>query len=224
MTHNTTTAFRVCCPKCGSTNVGLETEKTHYFGAGPDGSQLHCFTCGKIVYGKEKIEAVAARQYAAWTQSERERRAAAEAEEAASRAAEAERQAARAQREAKRRADAARAASVRAADRAALAPRPTLEHVAMSCTLGSCPVIIWVTPDKKLEIRNTTKRIFCCPGHETEWKSLTKSDQHTCAWRACEEAARKNSLYCSRDCSNKNARWRLRLRKAATHPRNHQGV
>ena len=36
-----------------------------------------------------------------------------------------------------------------------------------------------------------------------------------CAWRECENETRPKSKYCSRDCSNKNARWRYKSRKAA---------
>ena len=42
-----------------------------------------------------------------------------------------------------------------------------------------------------------------------------KSEAVPCAWDSCENAARKNSKYCSRNCSNKNARARYKLRKAA---------
>ena len=35
-----------------------------------------------------------------------------------------------------------------------------------------------------------------------------------CAWMECSNLARENSKYCSRSCSNKNARHRERLRKA----------
>ena len=34
----------------------------------------------------------------------------------------------------------------------------------------------------------------------------------TCAWPSCDNARRKNSKYCSRACSNKNARYRHKLR------------
>ena len=33
-----------------------------------------------------------------------------------------------------------------------------------------------------------------------------------CAWPGCGKAARKNSKYCSRACSNKNARHRHKMR------------
>ena len=37
----------------------------------------------------------------------------------------------------------------------------------------------------------------------------------TCAWHECEGAPRENSKYCSRTCSNKNARHRWTLRRAS---------
>ena len=39
-----------------------------------------------------------------------------------------------------------------------------------------------------------------------------------CAWEECEKASRSNSKYCSRECSNKNARARHRLRKTSPKP------
>jgi len=34
-----------------------------------------------------------------------------------------------------------------------------------------------------------------------------------CSWKECHRTARANSMYCSRECSNKNARWRHKQRK-----------
>lgn len=36
-----------------------------------------------------------------------------------------------------------------------------------------------------------------------------------CAWRGCSKSSRDTSKYCSRACSNKNARWRHAQRKKA---------
>lgn len=36
---------------------------------------------------------------------------------------------------------------------------------------------------------------------------------HLCVWPPCEKPRRKKSKYCSRECSNKNARWRHKQRK-----------
>lgn len=43
----------------------------------------------------------------------------------------------------------------------------------------------------------------------------TSGDGDICGWHPCSNAPRPNSKYCSRDCSNKNARWRYKQRKAA---------
>ncbi|MCP4867301.1 MAG: hypothetical protein GY898_01105 [Proteobacteria bacterium] len=37
----------------------------------------------------------------------------------------------------------------------------------------------------------------------------------TCAWDTCENEPRSNSKYCSRNCSNRNARARHAVRKAS---------
>jgi hypothetical protein len=39
-------------------------------------------------------------------------------------------------------------------------------------------------------------------------------DEGTCAWHDCMAEARETSIYCSRDCSNKNARARYQARKS----------
>lgn len=39
-------------------------------------------------------------------------------------------------------------------------------------------------------------------------------DPTICAWKDCVKTARPNSKYCSRNCSNKNARWRHRQRSS----------
>ena len=39
-----------------------------------------------------------------------------------------------------------------------------------------------------------------------------------CAWMECTKARRLKSKYCSRHCSNKNSRFRFKLRKASDNP------
>lgn len=41
---------------------------------------------------------------------------------------------------------------------------------------------------------------------------VIQKDPSMCAWKDCGKLARPNSKYCSRNCSNKNARWRHRQR------------
>lgn len=43
-------------------------------------------------------------------------------------------------------------------------------------------------------------------------------DDTTCAWHECDKPSRPRSIYCSRACSNKNARWRHKLRKQGKDP------
>jgi hypothetical protein len=43
-------------------------------------------------------------------------------------------------------------------------------------------------------------------------KAFSPPDRPVCAWKGCEKPARPNSKYCSRRCSNRNARSRHRAR------------
>lgn len=47
-------------------------------------------------------------------------------------------------------------------------------------------------------------------------KALEEYVWGRCSWKDCEEPARRTSIYCSRSCSNKNARWRHRQRQEET--------
>jgi hypothetical protein len=40
-----------------------------------------------------------------------------------------------------------------------------------------------------------------------------RKDPNLCVWPPCEKTRRKKSKYCSRECSNKNARWRHKMRR-----------
>ena len=46
---------------------------------------------------------------------------------------------------------------------------------------------------------------------EVRYDAVIKQD--LCAWRSCESPSRERSKYCSRTCSNKNARERYRKKK-----------
>lgn len=53
--------------------------------------------------------------------------------------------------------------------------------------------------------------------HDDDDEPGDEIDEHddgvTCGWHPCKNPRRPNSKYCSRDCSNKNARWRYKQRK-----------
>lgn len=216
-------SFRMHCPKCLSFNCEIETDKTHYFGGSRDHTQLHCRNCGKIVYGKPAIEAAARIQYVAWEAKEGEREAANRAERdrlLKLKLSLAQERAPQQREAAKQLGERQQTARERVAQRPHMIPAgPPKDQghgeIPMSCSLGFCSTVIWVSPKRKAQIRATTKRVFCCPQHEVEWNTLTRGEGHTCSWKSCEEPAKKKSLYCSRDCSNKNARWRHAVRKEA---------
>lgn len=48
---------------------------------------------------------------------------------------------------------------------------------------------------------------------QREQERLSASNRDECAWKDCDEPSRRNSIYCSRACSNKNARWRHKQRQ-----------
>lgn len=72
------------------------------------------------------------------------------------------------------------------------------------------------TPGRNLTLRggddDWRKRLPTEPGPlEDDW--ILPNGQIKCTWGPCASASRPNSKYCSRTCSNKNARFRHNLRK-----------
>jgi hypothetical protein len=51
------------------------------------------------------------------------------------------------------------------------------------------------------------------PMVQKEALTVPAAELDQCAWHECESERRKNSKYCSRECSNKNARARYRRKK-----------
>jgi hypothetical protein len=66
-----------------------------------------------------------------------------------------------------------------------------------------------------------TVTVASAPGPEEGWtesaneEKSAASDASSCEWHICNNPPRPNSKYCSRDCSNKNARLRYKKRKNA---------
>ena len=55
------------CPKCKSTNVNIEKPRSSGWGTQTGEDQaLHCYTCGNMIYGLEKIKTFFDAQKAAW--------------------------------------------------------------------------------------------------------------------------------------------------------------
>ncbi len=70
---------------------------------------------------------------------------------------------------------------------------------------GPVERVVEVKPVKKPRVRPPVVR--------KETVAQPAEDFVACAWNECEQARRKNSKYCSRECSNKNARARYRKKK-----------
>lgn len=62
---------------------------------------------------------------------------------------------------------------------------------------------------KKKEAEN---RAWALQAAQRREESAAEPAGDTCAWKDCDAKARPNSIYCSRGCSNKNARWRYKMR------------
>lgn len=155
--------FKPQCAKCGSFNIDLEEDPRAFSGGGRHQVQLHCYTCGMVIYGEDKIQAEIDRQYAEFEELRRSRPggAAPEPEPAPPTAAPTPAS------------PAAQASEANAAEAAAPSANAADNIVVTDQTAGLRP----------------------------------------CAWRECAKMARPNSKYCSRNCSNKNARARHAKRR-----------
>ena len=64
------------------------------------------------------------------------------------------------------------------------------------------------------ELELAAKKVVESPPDKTPITITVASPFVMCDWRECQNPARKTSKYCSRACSNKNARWRYKKRHA----------
>ncbi len=203
--------FKMSCPKCGSKNVDLEEDQRAYLGGGRHQVQLHCYTCGHIIYGEQRIQAECDRQYVAWQSEQRPSPAGASAGEA----------------------------SQAPAPAPAPAPDPTASPAAQSPTSPPAPGAQEAAEadgasSKKAKARKPRPPEPVPPEGEEEGRATGQTDPETgleitvpvkpapldkkgrplqaCHWPPCARYARANSKYCSRNCSNKNARARYARR------------
>jgi hypothetical protein len=185
-------AFRLRCPKCDSPNIYVEKDRSN--GWGNPLPVLHC-QCGKMIYGKENIQALQQSQHRAW-QAGAAARAAKEAaykkeieeKQRAGRSLEKvirrqrrEKLAARAAAEEARRLDNIRWMSQhqghKHAERGTQSAAPTPPTPARTpapavrgktsfpCTF--CGAMVWKRP---FEVkRNKTGHFFCSPAHHKAW-------------------------------------------------------
>ena len=169
--------FRMQCPKCGSHNLDLERDYRGSAARGPHQVQLHCFTCGKVLYGEKAVQEEYEKQFAEWESTQRSLPA------------------------------------ERPRPSASLAPlvRPVVAKV--------------VSGDGDKQGSNVPAPVPpVADGATPEWWSWPHQDitvDHSpqppgwekCAWDTCKRGRRPRSKYCSRNCSNKNARSRHARRK-----------
>ena len=135
-------AFKMQCPKCGSTSLYLEEDQKAFVGGGRHQVQLHCYMCGKVIYGQDSIEAEYKKQHGQWQSTHG------------------------------------------GSESAAVMSSNTDEN-------------------KDLKAEGAL---------EGEDSNNEEKGMPTCAWRDCDKTARPRSKYCSRNCSNKNARSRYSSR------------
>jgi hypothetical protein len=243
--------WRMTCPKCRSTNVDLEEDQRAFLGGGRHQVQLHCYTCGKVIYGEQAIQQEADRQFAEWEKGQKEnegrpqpapaRTSVYDSRRPGPSAAEARRrqEAEQARREEQRRRQEEEVTRVKQEEerkrrevmalaeaeearrreeaRAAEEARNQAEDLrrreeARSAEDGRRQA---EPGDEGLDggADNGGDIDQLEEGQQTEPVFFNAAGEQMCAWPGCGKIARPNSKYCSRNCSNKNARARHSKRK-----------
>ena len=149
-------SWKMHCPKCTSHNLELERDRRVAGIRGPHQVQLHCRTCGFVLYGEKAVQEECDRQYTAFL---RERNLSPE--------------------------DLEPQPTSEPEQPAAAASEPEASEATTNGSSTSEPAAV-EPPPEGVEI---------------------------CAWASCNKPARPRSKYCSRNCSNKNARARHAKRK-----------
>ena len=184
-------AFKMVCPKCGSLNYSVERDGRSYIRTGPSSELIFSCRCGKQLFGDalteefERQRSAYESQAADRQRAERDREAAVIAEREKD---EKLRQAMEYQRNYQREKREQEAESARAAKEEADAAWRAKVSAPGGATDGEDGELLppGTPPDKAA---------------------------HLCGWGPCVNDARPKSKYCSRGCSNKNARWRHKRRK-----------
>ena len=191
--------FEMRCSKCGSSNIHMEQDGQIKVGeryrANP---VLHCYHCGLIVYGEEKVQQELAKQKEAF---EARLESGAHHREQAILAK--KREELRALREAMNPLLERHRSSSKVSKKAASYARPGVNVTGHS----AAP-------------RPAATSSSGASSRPAAAEQAAVSEDQLCAWINCDKGVgggralrRKNSKYCSRQCSNKNARYRFRSRK-----------
>jgi hypothetical protein len=176
-------SFKLTCPKCGGTSCNIERDTRTYGRSGDVSELVFSCRCGKQLFGAA-VQVEVDRQRSLW-----------DAEQAAR--ADEERQ-----KEEQRRQDERRQEEIRIAlARHAAVARKQREDAERQ--------------RREDEHRRWAARVAASrsDGHEAGGGVDGDRDPSLCTYPGCNNAKREGSMYCSRDCSNKNARARHAARK-----------
>lgn len=183
-------SFRMSCPKCGTANYNIERERSSYSRVDPVASLVFACTCGKRLYGKQ-VEEEYLRQKKYFEQ------------DADSRAEEAE----------------AREVTVAADELKSQAMSDAMAYRARFEANQRAREEEDAVRTQKLQVEKW-QELVVEDGDEFGGEGMAVGVGNLCAWLHCDKGTtsvrairRKGSKYCSRDCSNKNARWRHKQRK-----------
>ena len=178
-------SFHMRCTKCGSTNLDLQKDQRAFVSDGRNQVLLHCYTCGHVIYGESKIQAECNRQYAEW--EARNRHAATSNPGFA-----------------QSRSGANAATNGRATVTSASSNEGSVDSSTVAEALADFPF-------KPGDVDPVTGLTFVFPNEPPPLDPRGRPLK-PCVWPPCEKYARPRSKYCSRNCSNKNARARYSKR------------
>lgn len=196
--------FKMVCPKCGSLNYSVERDGRSYIRTGPSSELIFSCRCGKQLFGDQLTEEFE-RQRAVY-EADAEQRVAAERE----REQQAEEQRERDER--MRQARVFRENYLRE-QRAALEEEARREKEESDRRWRERVAGTGGAPAEPFEEGASSEVLLDEDGDPLPPGTPPNKAPHMCGWGPCPNEARSNSKYCSRACSNKNARWRHKKRK-----------
>ncbi len=213
--------FKMACPKCGSYSYRVERDPRNYAQRGQVTELIFSCRCGKQIFG-EQIQEENDRQKAFWD-TQMATPSSAELERRTIEKEKVDRQAAlRAAYEyqasfltERRKAD-AEAARIREETRL----REWRERVARlqdptGSAIVSAPPALVIAPAPTPEPAPPPRAPVSNTQPATAAEAAAQNDEMGvghCEWEGCVNTVRAGSKYCSRECSNKNARWRHKNR------------
>ena len=170
--------------KCGSTNVDLQRDQRAFVSDGRNQVLLHCYTCGHVIYGESKVQAECNRQYAEWESAQRMSGVPVVSSSGTQ--------------------DAARKGS---------SSDDSGDAGLAAGAAGAAGVAEMYAdfPFKPGDRDSVTGLIFVFPPGPPPVDARGRPLK-PCVWPPCDKYARPRSKYCSRNCSNKNARARYSKR------------